>query len=86
MNISNVLAENAIRPFAIGRKVWLFADTTQGANASATCYSLIETAKATNLEPYAYILHILNHIGCADTLDKVEALLPWNVPQDITQK
>jgi transposase len=86
LNISNVLAENAIRPFAIGRKVWLFADTTRGANASATCYSLIETAKANNLEPYAYILHILNHIDCADTLDKVEALLPWNVPQDITQK
>jgi transposase len=86
LNISNVLAENAIRPFAIGRKAWLFADTTRGANASATCYSLIETAKANNLEPYAYILHILNHIGCADTLEKVEALLPWNVPQDITQK
>jgi transposase len=86
LNISNVLAENAIRPFAIGRKAWLFADTTRGANASATCYSLIETAKANNLEPHAYILHILNHIGCADTLEKVEALLPWNVPQDITQK
>ena len=86
LNISNVLAENAIRPFAIGRKAWLFADTTRGANASATCYSLIETAKANNLEPYAYILHILNHIGCADTLEKVEALLPWNAPQDITQK
>ena len=86
LNISNMLAENAIRPFAIGRKAWLFADTTRGANASATCYSLIETAKANNLEPYAYILHILNHIGCADTLEKVEALLPWNVPQDITQK
>ena len=86
MNISNVLAENAIRPFAIGRKAWLFADTTQGANASATCYSLIETAKANNLELYAYILHILNHIGCADMVEKVEALLPWNVLQNITQK
>ena len=52
LNISNVLAENAIRPFAVGRKAWLFADTTKGANASATCYSLIETAKANNLEPY----------------------------------
>jgi transposase len=59
LNISNVLAENAIRPFAIGRKAWLFADTTRGANASARGYSLIETAKANNLEPYAYILHIL---------------------------
>ena len=86
LNISNVLAENAIRPFAVGRKAWLFADTTRGANASATCYSLIETAKANHLEPYAYVLHILNHIGAADTLEKIEALLPWNVPQDVTQK
>ena len=86
LNISNVLAENAIRPFAIGRKAWLFADTTRGANASATCYSLIETAKANGLEPYSYVQHILNHIGAADTLEKIEALLPWNVPQDILQK
>tara|TARA_B100000767_G_C19754695_1_gene532391 strand:- start:25 stop:1611 length:1587 start_codon:yes stop_codon:yes gene_type:complete len=86
LNISNVLAENAIRPFAVGRKAWLFADTTRGANASATCYSLIETAKANNLEPYAYILHILNHIGAADTVEKIEALLPWNLPQGITQQ
>lgn len=41
LRISNVLAENAIRPFAVGRKAWLFADTPQGAHASATCYSLI---------------------------------------------
>ena len=86
LNISNVLAENAIRPFAVGRKAWLFADTTRGANTSATCYSLIETAKANDLEPYAYILHMLNHIGSADTLEKIEALLPWNVPRVITQK
>ena len=44
LQISNVLAENAIRPFALGRKAWLFADTSQGARASATCYSLVETA------------------------------------------
>ena len=86
VHISNVLAENAIRPFAVGRKAWLFADTTRGAHASATCYSLIETAKANNLEPYAYLLHLLNHIGAADTLEKIEALLPWNVAQGISQK
>ncbi len=51
LHISNVLAENAIRPFAVGRKAWLFADSTRGAHASATCYSLIETAKANGLEP-----------------------------------
>ena len=80
LQISNVLAENAIRPFALGRKAWLFADTPQGARASATCYSLIETAKANNLEPSAYIGHVLEHIAEADTLEKLEALLPWNIP------
>jgi len=79
LQISNVLAENAIRPFAVGRKAWLFADTAQGARASATCYSLIETAKANNLEPSAYIQHVLERIAEADTLEKLEQLLPWNV-------
>jgi hypothetical protein len=51
LNISNILAENAIRPFVIGRKAWLFSDTPAGARASATHFSLIETAKANGLEP-----------------------------------
>ncbi len=80
--ISNIMAENAIRPFAIGRKNWLFADTRKGAEASAVCYSLIETAKANNLDPQAYIKHILDHIATADTLEKLELLLPWNVKLD----
>ena len=79
LKISNALAENAIRPFAIGRKNWLFADTRKGAEASAACYSLLETAKANNLDPQAYIKYILDHIATADTLEKLEALLPWNV-------
>ena len=78
LHISNILAENAIRPFAVGRKAWLFADTTRGAHASATMYSLIETAKANNLEPRTYLLHVLERIGGADTLEAIEALLPWN--------
>lgn len=80
LNISNALAENAIRPFALGRKAWLFADTAQGARASATCYSMVETAKANRLEPSAYIQYVLEHIATADTLEKLECLLPWNVP------
>jgi transposase len=79
LQISNVLAENAIRPFALGRKAWLFADTSRGARASATCYSLVETAKANSLEPSKYIQHVLNRIAEADTLEKLETLLPWNV-------
>jgi len=80
LEISNARAENAIRPFAVGRRAWLFSDTSQGARASAICYSLIETAKLNRIEPSAYIEYILNQIGTADTLEKIEALLPWNVP------
>ncbi len=48
--ISNILAENAIRPFVIARKAWLFSDTPAGAHASAVHYSLIETAKINGLD------------------------------------
>ena len=49
--ISNNLAENAIRPFVVGRKNWLFCDSVKGAESSAIVYSLVETAKATALSP-----------------------------------
>ena len=78
-HISNALAENAIRPFALGRKNWLFSDTSRGAKASATCYSLIETAKANGLEPFKYLRHVLKHIAAAETVEDIESLLPWNV-------
>jgi len=84
--ISNALAENAIRPFAIGRKAWLFADTPQGAKASAACYSLIETAKANDIDPYTYILHVLQQISEADTPEKLDALLPWNTALEKIKK
>ncbi len=73
------MVSNAIHPFAIGRKNWLFADTRKGTEASAVCYSLIETAKANNLDRQAYIKHILDHIATADTLENLEVLLPWSV-------
>ncbi|WP_419621104.1 IS66 family transposase, partial [Thiolapillus sp.] len=79
LNISNALAENAIRPFAVGRRNWLFADTPRGAKASATIYSLIETAKANGMEPLAYLHHVLQHIRGAGTVEEIEGLLPWNV-------
>jgi transposase len=79
LNISNILAENAIRPFVIGRKAWLFSDTPKGAQASAIHYSLIETAKANGLEPYAYLSQVLKALPYADTVEKIEALLPWNI-------
>ena len=76
---SNIKAENAIRPFVIGRKNWLFADTPKGAHASSIFYSLIETAKANEIEPYVYLRHIFKALPYADTVEKVEALLPWNM-------
>ena len=77
--ISNILAENAIRPFCIGRRNWLFSDTPKGAEASALYYSLIETAKANGLEPYEYFRVILKKLPYADTVEQLETLLPWNL-------
>lgn len=77
--IDNNAAENAIRPFVIGRKNWLFSASVNGAKASANIYSLIETAKANQLEPYQYLRHIFTELPGATTVDHIEALLPWNV-------
>ena len=74
--------ENAIRPFCLGRRNWLFADTVPGANASARLYSLIETAKANALEPYAYLRHVFTELPKAQSLAEVEALLPTRLDSD----
>jgi hypothetical protein len=79
LNLSNAMAENAIRPFVIGRKAWLFADTPAGANASALYYTLIETAKANGREPYAYLSYVIGNMANAETVEQWEALLPWNM-------
>jgi len=77
--IDNNRCENAIRPFVMGRKAWLFSDTPAGAHASAVIYSLVQTAKANGLEPYAWLRRVLRELPAAKTVDAVEALLPWNV-------
>jgi len=79
LNISNAGTENAIRPFAVGRKRWLFSDTPKGAHASAIHYSLVQTCKANDIEPYKYYCYILSRLAYADTVEKWEALLPWRV-------
>ena len=68
----------AIRPFVIGRKNWLFSASQKGAVASANLYSLIETAKANGLEPYAYLKKIFTELPNAKTLEQIENLLPWH--------
>lgn len=82
--IDNNAAENAIRPFVVGRKAWLFSDTQAGAHASALIYSLIETAKANGLEPYTWLRRVLRRLPAATTVEHFEALLPWNLhPTDL---
>ena len=75
--IDNNLCENAIRPFVVGRRNWLFADTVAGANASANLYSLIETCKAQRIDPYGYLVSLFQKLPDAQTADDFEALLPW---------
>jgi len=79
MTPDNNLAENAIRPFVVGRKNWLFAGTPEGAQASACLYSLIETAKANNLEPYKYLRYLFEKLPFASSEEEYAALLPINL-------
>ena len=79
LSIDNNAAENAIRPFVLGRKNWLFAGTPEGAEASALLYSLLQTAEANGHEPYSYLRFIFERLPYATTLAEYEALLPWNI-------
>lgn len=79
--LSNNAAENAIRPFTVGRKNWLFADTPKGASASAAVYSLIETAKANGLNVFAYLQHLLLYMPDIDWQnhpEELDDLMPWS--------
>lgn len=76
--IDNNRAENAIRPFVIGRKNWLFSQSTRGASASANLYGIIETAKANGLDPCEYLRHVFTQLPQAQNVDDIAALLPGN--------
>lgn len=78
--ISNNLCENAIRPFVIGRKGWLFSDTVAGANTSANLYTLVETCKANGIEPYRYLVWLFKKLPLATKADDFAALMPWSMP------
>jgi len=80
----NNMAENAIRPFVVGRKNWLFSGNPKGAQASATLYSLIETSKANGLEPYSYLRFLFDRLPHAVTEEDHKALLPQYLkPSDL---
>ena len=80
--IDNNGAENAIRPFVLGRKNWLFSTSVKGVKASANLYSLIETVKANGLEPYAYLRYLFAALPKAETVEAIEALLPGHISMD----
>jgi transposase len=82
----NNLAENAIRPFVVGRKNWLFADTPAGAYASAALFSIVETAKANGHEPYWYLRFLLSRLASASTTADYHGLLPQQVSPDETTR
>ena len=84
LELSNNRAERSMKPFVMGRKNWLFANTPGGAQASAVIYSLIETAKENSLDPYRYLLWILQTAPQLSETNKAwaESLLPANAPEE----
>lgn len=85
VDISNNLAENAIRPFVVGRKNWLFCDSVKGADSSAIVYTLVETAKVNGIDPYRYLLRVLSWVtsyGKTPATEDVETLMPWHPGMD----
>lgn len=79
--IDNNVAENAIRPFVVGRKAWLFSNSQRGAKASANLYSLIETAKANGQEPYRYLCWLFKQFPVTAPED-IAQLAPWSMPTE----
>lgn len=80
LEISNNRSERSIKPFVIGRKNWLFANTPRGARASAVVYSIVETAKENGLRPFEYLTHLFERLPNVDLTDPaaLDALLPWS--------
>ena len=80
--IDNNATENALRPFCVGKKNWLFSDSVAGIKSSANLYSLIESAKACGLEPYTYLRRIFTDLPKAQSIPDFEALLPGAMKPD----
>ena len=84
LELSNNRAERSIKPFVMGRKNWLFSNTPAGAQSSAVIYSLIETAKENDLNPYRYLVWLLNNAPGLSQTDEAwaQSFLPVNAPQE----
>ncbi|MFZ5946099.1 MAG: IS66 family transposase [Bacillota bacterium] len=79
LELDNNRGERSIKPFVIGRKNWLFANTPKGANASAIIYSIVETAKENGLNPFMYLIYLFEMLPNIDIQnpDVLDELLPW---------
>ena len=78
-SFSNNLSENSIRPFTVGRKNWMFSDSPKGADASAVVYTMVEMAKAHNLNIYKYLNYLLVHLPSTIMTDEaLGRLAPWD--------
>jgi transposase len=80
LEIDNNRSERSMKPFVIGRKNWLFANTPKGAKASAVTYSIVETAKENGLNPYQYLMFLFEELPSIDLTDEkaIDRLLPWS--------
>lgn len=80
LELDNNRAERSIKPFVIGRKNWLFANTPRGARASATIYSIVETAKENGLNPFTYLKYLFEQLPNVDVKDQnvLDTFLPWS--------
>lgn len=81
LELDNNRSERSIKPFVIGRKKWLFANTPRGAKASATIYGVIETAKENGLRPYPYLKYLFEQLPQLSgplTAEALTPFMPWS--------
>jgi transposase len=80
LELDNNRSERSIKPFVIGRKNWLFSNTPKGAESSAMIYSIVETAKENNLNPFEYLKYLFDKMPNADSKDikVLDQLMPWS--------
>jgi len=83
LKIDNNDAENNIRPFAIGRKNWMFKGSPRGAKAGACFYSLIETCKANGIDPSKYLNYLFLKIPHCQSTEDYRKLLPYNISPEL---
>ena len=81
LELTNNRAERAVKLFVIGRKNWLFSDTDKGADSSALCYSIIQSARLNDLDVYGYLIFLLTELpklGNSPDEAVLQKLLPWS--------